>query len=173
VKFAKPPKTFDEQVHLLISRGMVVDNLERALRYLSHLNYYRLAAYWLPYEQDHSTHRFKTGTRFETILEHYVFDRELRLLVMDAIERIEISLRTRWAYHLAHTYGPHAHLNPNIHKKDHRYQENIALLMDCINPHSQWKRRLDTLFVKHSNVSAQDMGFPFDWRDRPIWHRPV
>lgn len=298
MKFAKPPKTFDEQVHLLISRGMVVDNLERALRYLSHLNYYRLAAYWLPYEQDHSTHRFKTGTRFETILEHYVFDRELRLLVMDAIERIEISLRTRWAYHLAHTYGPHAHLNPNIHKKDHRYQENIALLMDstnkstevfirhfdtydealppvwsiceimtfgqlskwvanlrhgrdrnaiarvygldevnltsflhhltivrnhcahhsrlwnrdfsiqwklpeikppglfknfntltvkklyntlvmlaylmdCINPHSQWKRRLDTLFVKHSNVSAQDMGFPFDWRDRPIWHRPV
>ncbi|MFO7606289.1 MAG: Abi family protein [Desulfurivibrionaceae bacterium] len=110
MRFTKVPKTFDEQLQLLVSRGMEVADPERAKRYLSHLNYYRLAAYWLPFEEDHPSHRFKPGTQFDIVLEHYIFDRELRLLVMDAIERLEVSLRTRWAYCLSHTYGPHAHL---------------------------------------------------------------
>jgi hypothetical protein len=78
MRFSKPPKTFEEQVDILCSRGMEIDDPGRARRYLSHLNYYRLAAYWLPFEQDHPTHRFQPGTRFNTVLEHYIFDRELR-----------------------------------------------------------------------------------------------
>lgn len=66
MRFTKPPKTFAEQVELLVSRGMEIDDPERAERYLSHLNYYRLAAYWLPCEQGHPTHRFRQGTRFKT-----------------------------------------------------------------------------------------------------------
>ena len=88
MRFEKPPKTFDEQVDLLILRGMRIDDPKRARRYLSHLNYYRLAAYWLPYEQDHQTHRFKPGVEFDLVLEHYIFDRKLRLLIMDAIEEV-------------------------------------------------------------------------------------
>ena len=125
MRFEKPPKTFDEQVDLLISRGMRIGDLDRARRYLSHLNYYRLAAYWLPFEQDHSTHRFKPGTDFDLVLQHYIFDRKFRLLVMDAIERIEISIRTRWAYHLAHCYGPHALLDPSLFKKKWSHTQNI------------------------------------------------
>ena len=140
MQFTKPPKTFDEQVDLLMSRGMEVGDLERAKRYLAHLNYYRLAAYWLPFEQDHPTHRFKTGTRFETILELYIFDRELRLLVMDAIERIEVSLRTRWAYHLAHTYGPHAHLNAAIHKGSWPHRAYIDALKAVVKKSSEVKK---------------------------------
>lgn len=129
--FTKPPKTFAEQVELLVSRGMEIEDPERAERYLSHLNYYRLAAYWLPCEQDHSTHSFKSGTSFNTVLAHYIFDRELRLLVMDAIERLEVSLRTRWAYHLSHSYGPHAHLNGNIFKRGRwSHQVNVQNLKE-------------------------------------------
>ena len=53
MQFTKPPKSFNEQVDMLIERGMEITDRERAKRYLAHLNYYRLAAYWLPYEQDH------------------------------------------------------------------------------------------------------------------------
>ncbi len=81
---------------------------------LAHIGYYRLTSYWLPYEADHGTHTFHAGTSFETVLGHYAFDRELRLLVMDAIERIEISMRTRWAFELANAHGPHAHLLPAL-----------------------------------------------------------
>lgn len=90
MQFTKPPKTFDEQVTLLLNRGMEINDRERAKHYLGHLNYYRLAAYWLPFEQDHSSHSFKPNITFDLVLDHYIFDRELRLLVMDAIERVEV-----------------------------------------------------------------------------------
>ena len=128
MQFTKPPKTFDEQVVLLESRGMEIGDLGRAKRYLSHLNHYRLAAYWLPFEETHSPHRFKPDTHFNTVLERYIFDRELRLVVMDAIERIEVSLRTQWAYYLSHTYGPHAHLDASLHVPNKRrwtYTKNV------------------------------------------------
>jgi len=142
MRFEKPPKTFDEQVELLISRGMRIGDLDRTRRYLSHLNYYRLAAYWLPFEQDHPTHRFKSGTDFDLVLQHYIFDRKLRLLVMDAIERIEVSLRTRWAYHLAHSYGPHSLLDQTLFKAAWPHAENINALIETVHNSSE-------VFIRH------------------------
>lgn len=40
--------------------------------------------------------KFVPGTTLEQVWEHYLFDRQLRLLFMDAIERIEISLRVKF-----------------------------------------------------------------------------
>lgn len=100
MRFAKPPASIDQQIDLLVQRGMDVPDRQRAAHYLRHLNYYRLRGYWLPFESgiaDNGDHRFQAGTMFEHVLERYVFDRELRLLVMDAIERIEVSVRTHWA----------------------------------------------------------------------------
>ena len=77
--------TFDEQVGLLESRGMVIGDMDRAKRYLSHLNYYRLAAYWLPFEETHYPHKFKP-IPVSILFLTYIFDRELRLLVMDALK---------------------------------------------------------------------------------------
>ncbi|AWB35850.1 Abi family protein [Orrella marina] len=111
MKFNKPAFTDDQQLDQLIQRGVVCGDRAEALHYLGHINYYRLAAYWLPFEADHASHSFKPGTRFVDVLNLYIFDRELRLLVLDAIERVEVSVRTGWAYTLAHRYGPHAHLN--------------------------------------------------------------
>lgn len=91
--FQKPPKTWSEQVSLLQSRGMIVSLSDLAEDNLKHLNYYRLAAYWLPFEADHATHTFKPGTLLADVLKLYNFDRHLRLLVLDAIKRIEVSVR--------------------------------------------------------------------------------
>ncbi len=157
MKFTKPPKTFDEQVALLESRGMEIGDSSRAKRYFSHLNYYRLAAYWLPFEETHSPHRFKPGTQFNTVLEHYIFDRELRLLVMDAIERIEVSLRTQWAYYLSHSYGAHAHLDPALHVPNQgrwNYAANVRKIKKDIKESSE-------VFIKH--FSKYDEELP------PLW----
>jgi len=160
-KYNKPPKTYQEQLNLLVSRGMKVDNPNRALHYLSHLNYYRLAAYWLPFEADHATHRFKPGTSFDQVLESYLFDKQLRLLIMDAIERFEVSLRAKWAYHLAHQYkNPHAHLDATIFQKltktpkwDHA--ENVAELKDSVRESSE-------VFIRHL-ITKYEEELP------PIW----
>ena len=109
--FGKPATTYAEQVAKLEQRGMVVGDHQSAEFYLQHLNYYRLGAYWLPFEADHATHALKPGTRFEDVLNLYVFDRELRLLVLDAIERVEVSVRSQWAFQMAHFHGAHGHLD--------------------------------------------------------------
>lgn len=95
MQYNKPPLTFDQQVNQLISREMNVLDRQKAALQLSHINYFRLAAYWLPFERSDSAHRFEKGTDFDVVLNDYVFDRELRLHLLNAIERIEVSFRTQ------------------------------------------------------------------------------
>jgi abortive infection bacteriophage resistance protein len=117
VKFIKPALTLEQQLDQLIQRGLHCDDRAQALHYLAHLNYYRLGAYWLPFEVDHASHAFRPGTRFDDVLNLYVFDRELRLHLLDAIERVEVSIRANWAYALARRHGPHAHLDASLFKQ--------------------------------------------------------
>jgi abortive infection bacteriophage resistance protein len=104
--FPKPVLSTGEQVDLLVRRGMIVNDRQRALHCLQHINYYRLRAYWLTDEVVAAPghHAFRVGTDFDRIINLYNFDRNLRFLVMDAIECVEISVRTRWAYVLAHLW---------------------------------------------------------------------
>lgn len=155
MRFVKPPLSYQQQIDLLVSRGMNIPDHDRAHRYLSHLNYYRLAAYWLPFEEDHATHRFRQGTTFDVVLNHYIFDRELRLLVMDAIERFEVSLRTRWAYHLAHTYGAHAHLDSALFKPKWNHRTNVQQLRESVKNSSE-------TFIRH-------LRFTYDEQLPPVW----
>jgi len=90
--YLKPPLTFAQQADLLIGRGLMVDDRERLIRRLSHVNYYRLSGYWHPFQQ--VDERFRPGTSFSTIWDRYLFDRKLRLLVLDMIERVEVSIKT-------------------------------------------------------------------------------
>lgn len=142
IPFAKPATTFAEQVSLLQQRGMIVDDVAEAEFYLRHLNYYRLSAYWLPFEENHASHQFKASTHFRGVLDLYIFDRELRLLVLDAIERIEVSVRCQWAYHLAHNHGTHAHLDPILAFNKRHWQSNLEKLAKEVH-------RSDETFIKH------------------------
>lgn len=135
MQFDKPPISFEEQLELLISRGLVVNDTDKVLHYISQINYYRLAAYSLPFEETRNPHKFIEGTTFNKILDHYLFDRELRLHLLDAIERIEISFRTQWAYHISHQYGAHGYLanNKGIRKNERRLLNDIKELKDHVS----------------------------------------
>ena len=56
-------------------------------------------------QADKTLHTFQNNTYFEDIIERYNFDRHLRLILFDAIERIEIALRTKMIYHMSLKYG--------------------------------------------------------------------
>lgn len=114
IPFAKPATTYAQQVALLQSRGMTFADPKAAEFWLEQINYYRLTAYWLPFEANHPTHQFQPGTTFEQALATYMADRELRLLILDAIERIEVSIRAHWAYQMSHRHGPHSHMDMSL-----------------------------------------------------------
>ncbi|MBF0183885.1 MAG: Abi family protein [Magnetococcales bacterium] len=128
--YAKPPLTFDQQLDLLISRGMVVDDRDQARRILGFTSYYRLSGYWYPF-RIHSvcgttTDQFQPGSHLAEAITLYEFDRNLRLLVMDAIERVEIAIRAQITYRLAHTYGTFAHTDPVNFQSGFRHGEWLA-----------------------------------------------
>jgi abortive infection bacteriophage resistance protein len=129
-RFTKPSLTIPQKIARLQAQGMIVPNVAQAEHMLQHISYYRLSAYWLPFEHPKGQPgpRFRPGTDFDTVVDLYEFDRKLRLLVMDAIERIEVALRGSWALNLAHQGGPHGYLSASLYSDRRQFHENLSRL---------------------------------------------
>lgn len=158
MKFTKPATSISDQLALLRRRGMVIDDEAAARHDLQHISYYRLRAYWLSYEAPAAAgdHAFRPGTRFEDVRALYVFDRQLRLLVMDAIERVEVALRAGWAHHMALAYGPHGYLEQSLYDSRDRHARALTTLSD------EFKWSKDT-FAVHYRSKYADPVLP------PVW----
>ena len=111
---SKPAKTYADQIALLQSRNMSFRQIADAPHFLANISYYRLKGYWWEMQDNRVNHHFVNGSFFEDVIDLYNFDRHFRLIVFNAIERIEISLRTKLIYHLSHGYGPEWYLNPSL-----------------------------------------------------------
>lgn len=101
----KPAYSIADQISLLKQRGMLFRDEGNAPHFLENISYYRLKGYWWDTQKDFTNHTFHPNTYFEDIIDRYNFDRHLRLILFDAIERIEIALRTKMIYHLSMAYG--------------------------------------------------------------------
>ena len=111
MRYSKPYLPVPDQVDLLEARGMDVGDRELATQVLKQIGYYRLSAYWYPFrhlDNNQRTDRFRDGARLQDAVSLYIFDKKLRLQILDAIERIEIGLRTAIALQIGQ-YGPWAH----------------------------------------------------------------
>jgi abortive infection bacteriophage resistance protein len=108
MRYHKPHRNIEQQVALLQQRGMQGDPLEMEA-YLRRINYYRLSGYWYPFKTNNE--QFQANTDFATIRMHYEFDHKLRLVVAEAVEHFEITLRTQFAYHHALQHGAFAYVD--------------------------------------------------------------
>lgn len=97
--FTKTHLSYDEQISLLESRGLIVSDKALARKKLKHISYYRLSAYFLPLQKDKDI--FVNDTRFEEILGLHYFDKALRKIIFDAIETIEINIRSNVVHNLS------------------------------------------------------------------------
>lgn len=151
----KVPKTYEEQVSILKERGLHIENEQKAIEVLKRINYYRLTAYGLTLKTSDKVDQFKSGISFEHILKLYEFDKELRLLLLDAIESIETAFRAHIAYYHAHTYGAVAYKDPT-HFKNETYHAKFLT-----NLERSLKENERELFVKHHHTKYQS--------NFPIW----
>lgn len=172
--YIRPYLTFQQQLEQLLARGLAVKDEAEAIARLRELGYYRLSAYWYPLRkwelrQDAGGNitrfvfdDFEPGSSFENAVDLYFFDKKLRLLVMEAVEHIEVAVRVDVAHYLG--------------QKDPFAQVKGALLDGNFtnskgkptSPHQDWLTRLDELtrrsketFVKHYR---DKYGLPL-----PIW----
>jgi abortive infection bacteriophage resistance protein len=114
--YTKEPLSYEKQADQLLDRGLIA-NRQILIDRLKSVNYYRLSGYLHPFRlRDYKTalllDHYREGTALEVVWNRYRFDRQLRLLVLDAIERFEVSLKTNLSYEFSHSYGPFGYLNP-------------------------------------------------------------
>ncbi|NHB05391.1 Abi family protein [Burkholderia cepacia] len=104
--YAKVALSAEETLHRLWQRGLRIDDRPANLRMLRSIGHFRLLVYMRRF-QNPTTRRFWPRTRFSDIVELYAFDRRLRSITMDAVERIEVALRAALSNPLAIDYGSH------------------------------------------------------------------
>ena len=136
----KKPTTIEDQLSLLKQRGCIVEDDTFALSVLADINYYRLSAYFLPFRNGDS---YAPGTRFNTIISIYEFDRRLRTLLLALMEGLETKLRTRIAYIHAHQYGALGYMDDRNFNSRHKSDKFTKHINDVIIKNRQ------SLIVRH------------------------
>lgn len=128
----------------------------QASHFLINISYYRLKGYWWDMQTDFVNHTFKPGTYFEDIIDRYTFDRRLRLILFDAVERIEIALRTKMIYHMSLTYSGLWYLNAQLFQDSAQHAKHLAELQSDFD-------RSQEIFIK--DQKNRYPGYPVDaWK---------
>ena len=122
----------DEQIAKLESRGMTIEDKNKAKECLLDIGYFRLGFYWFPFEESYPrkvnrTHAFKDGTCFDYAIQLYYFDYDLRNILLKYINRIEINFRTKLIYHASNRYKQYP-----FWYQDDKYVNNAFLDSDVM-----------------------------------------
>lgn len=132
-----PYQTIDDVIDSLKKRGMYFEDEEAAKRLLEFVGAWRLRPYWHPFENKKSRaypRKFIEGTTFERVRAVYEFDRELKLAVFAAVERVEVAMRAIWARAMYRELGPGGYA--------------VASLYASVKEHRSRRRRLRRLWNK-------------------------
>jgi abortive infection bacteriophage resistance protein len=93
-------------IPLLKKRGLSIPDEKRAVSYLTNIGYFRLSAYLHPLlKEPKNDHIFKNGATFEMALNMYRFDRKLRILLFNEIEKIEVAIRSAMSVWISEGIG--------------------------------------------------------------------
>lgn len=177
-EYAKPWLPVDEQIDRLTDHGIEIDDQNRAASVLEAVGYYRLTGYLYPFRESETyvddegrtwarvLSRYRPGTTLRHAEDIIDFDRQLRMLVMDGIERIEVAVRMRIGYVLGRR-SPFAYEDPACFT-----EAFTAESTDARDPapsrHVQWLQRVndrkagsDEKFVEHFREKYDDR--------MPVW----
>ncbi len=158
--FSKKAFTIQEQIIQLQERGLHIPNPALAERYLANISYYRLGEYWYVMQHNKENHIFKPNSRFVDVIALYNFDAELRILLFDVIEKIEISLRTKLIYHLSHEIDPWWFCNSEIFNDRLQFSRTLAKIEEEITR----ARSKDVTIKNHFKKHKDDLRFPPSWK---------
>jgi abortive infection bacteriophage resistance protein len=175
----KGATSVDAQIAILESRGMKIENLDKAKEILLDIGYFRLGFYWFPFEKTYPKkvnrdHKFKDGTKLSYAVELYYFDFDLRNLFLPYISRIEINFRTKLIYYASNRYkeDPFWYLNDKYLNKEfiesklykgaveEACKEPVAMLSFCCTFASGISSALDYYMFSYCTLKGNDEACP-------------
>lgn len=152
----------------MIERGLIVDDEDKTKHYLHQIGYYRLCGYTLPFQKGgdgNDRHEFKNPIEFSVILDRYVFDRKLRLLLLDAIERIEVSFRASLSNSIAQRHTPHWYQDAALFEPPYDHEAMIRELKRQIvhNAPTPEKVAQRDIHIRHYYDTYYEPDMPPSW----------
>lgn len=152
----------------MIERGLIIDDEDTTKHYLHQIGYYRLCGYTLPFQKGgdgDDRHEFKNPVEFSVILDRYVFDRKLRLLLLDAIERIEVSFRAALSNSIAQRHTPHWYQDAALFEADYEHDAMIQQLKFQIghNANTPEKEAQRDIHIQHYYDTYYEPDMPPSW----------
>ena len=172
MEYIKQPLTIQQQIQKLESRGLIIDNNGITANYLQNISYYRLRAYTYPFQNNHDTevdhHFVRNDIHFNDIVDLYCFDRRLRSLLFNAIEKIEVAFRTKITYEYAmRTKDSHWFMDESLFKDDSCYdpdtEKDVFKYNKLIDNIKYEVDRSNEDFIKHYQDKYTDPPIPPSW----------
>lgn len=166
--YNKTHKTVDELIQIFLDRGMKFHDIDKAKNKLSHINYYKIKEFASPFYEmsssENKEYRYN-NVYFEYIVTRFYQDKNLRLHLLHAIEKVELSFKTKLAYILGERYGAFGYLefkNWCNKKKYCRYYIE--------DKEKEIKRHIQTLINREDNKIVKDFFRENpDHKYPPIW----
>lgn len=173
--FKKPALALEDLTFLLATRGLKFDDWAGAHTHLEHIGYYRFTGYLRPFKiggGGDDAENFRPGTAFEDVHDRYIFDRKIRLLILEAVEKIEIAARSAISDSVSSRHGPHWYMDaklfgrPNYYHRNHKFDAaawHASFIEDIKRQigHDDPQRR--DIFVKHYYDTYDDPEMPPCW----------
>ena len=125
IRYTKQAITISQQIDILKRRGLIINDEVQAERVLDIISYFRLADYWRFMEEDRLTHQFKSGSRFDEVVDCYYFDKELKALLFSAIQSIEVAMRAKVIKHFTPQFGAFWFMHPGYAANERFFLSNL------------------------------------------------
>lgn len=151
---SKPMKSIEELIKIINSRGIIIGDEDKVKEILTRISYQRLMAYRINFLEDETENKYFKGTSIEKIYTMYKFDRDIKFILYEAIESIEMMLRTMIAYNMGLKYGSHCYLDSKVFIDKDYHKNFIKELNEKIDKKiPEYKKHL---MVKHHYKNYSD-----------------
>lgn len=136
--YKQPALSVENQIKLLAEKGLIISDQNEAARLLSYVSYFRLRNYSFQFKNyEAGNGNFIAGTTFEQIAELYAFDQRLKLIIFEAVENIEVAIKTQVSNLMSYTFGPHWYLNRNNFLDSFNFDEFIHMIRELCEDHEE------------------------------------
>ena len=124
-------KTLDEQVRILQSKGLIINDEEETKDILLRENYFFISGYRLLFMESITNKMFLPGTTFEELYSMFQFDRRVRNILFKNLLIIENNIKSITAYNLSLKYGirEDEYLDPKNFVNDRKRKKQIDDLL--------------------------------------------
>lgn len=172
-KYNKKPISYDGLVSKLEERGLIIPDHPSAINYLQTISYYRLIGYGLSFEKlDDNNCRigqYLPDTSFDTLIDVYGIDRKIRTLLLEAIEHIEVAVRSIINHEMSCRYdNAHWYLDSSLFKESEQFSHST--LIKEIKRHTAKtavigsdKEQRREVFIHHYYSQYDDPAYPPCW----------